>query len=180
MLSFSPPNVDLEPPRAPSAAWIGTADAVRARRRYRFTHTSTVIGSGANQFDAARQAMERWEMAHQGWVHVEPEQPPIERGTQVAIISKVGPLWVAAIGLVTTVEQSSDRFAFTYGTTKQHVLKGEERFAVDLHGNGDVVFSLTAVSRPARWWGWLGYPLLRWFQARFQRGAVKAMKKALG
>lgn len=180
MLSFSPPAVDLDRPRSPSAPWIGTADAIRARHRFRYHHMSTVIGQGANQFIVAREAMGQWAIARQRWMTLQPDTPPIERGTQVALISKVGPLWVVAIGLITTVEESTDRFAFTYGTTKQHVLKGEERFAVELHGNGDVVFSITAVSRPAKWWGWIGYPVVRMYQARFQRGAVKLMKKALG
>ena len=91
-------------------------------------------------------------------------------------MARIGPIWSTSIARLTSVEESSSRLSITAGTTKDHVAKGEERFEVVIHDNGDVVFSITAVSRPARWYTWLGYPFMRLSQARFRRGAVKAMK----
>ena len=62
---------------------------------------------------------------------------------------------------------------------KDHLATGEEQFHVVLHDNGDVVFSITAVSRPRKWWAWLGYPIVRLSQARFRRGAVRSIKSAI-
>ncbi len=176
MLSFSRPAVDLAADRRLNARWIGSTDAVRARRRYRLDHTSAVVGKGQNDFDRARSAVSAFVMGRQGWVDVELEHPTAERGRKVAIISQIGPVWSASIGVITRVEDGPRRYAFSYGTTDAHVAKGEEQFEVVLHDNDDVVFSITAVSRPARWWAWLGYPITRWAQRRFRRGAVKAIK----
>lgn len=179
MLSFSPPSVDLTKQRRLSARWIGTAGSIRARRRYRLDHLSEVIGKGQDTFDAARTAVMNWEMARQGWVSAFPERPEMARGTQVAVVAKLGPLWTASIGMITMIEDTASRYAFSYGTTRDHAAQGEERFEVELHDNGDVVFSITAISRPRKWWAWLGYPLLRLSQARFRRGAVKAIKASV-
>ena len=179
MLSFRPPQIDLTVERRLSAKWIGRPDSIRARRRYNLDHVTAVVGKGANDFTTAREAVRRWDMARQGWMHVQPEHPEMTLGNQVAVVANIGPLWNASVGMITTVEDATSRFSFSYGTTRDHVARGEERFEVALHDNGDVVFSITAVSRPARWWAWLGYPLVRMSQARFRRGAIKVIKAAV-
>ena len=179
MLSFSPPTVNLIKVRRLSASWIGTPGSIRARRRYRFDHLTAVVGKGADDFAAVRDAVKRWDMARQGWVYVQPEHPEMALGTQVAVLARIGPLWNASIGLITSVEDSTSRFTFSYGTTKDHLATGEEQFHVVFHDNGDVVFSITAVSRPRKWWAWLGYPIVRLSQARFRRGAIRSIKSAI-
>ena len=179
MLSFRPPQIDFTVERRLSAKWIGRPDSIRARRRYNLDHVTAVVGRGAYGFTTAREAVGRWDMARQGWVHVQPEHPEMTLDNQVAVVANIGPLWSTSICMITSVEQSPSRFSMSYGTTNDHIEKGEERFEVALHDNGDVVFSITAVSRPARWWAWLGYPLVRMSQARFRRGAIKAIKAAV-
>jgi len=179
MLSFTRPSIDLTKERRLNARWIGSPDAVRARRRYRFDHASAVVGKGAEDFERARSAVGGWAMARQGWIDVHLEADSVTRGSQVAAVARVGPIWNVSYGIVTQVDDGPRRYAFSYGTTKDHAAKGEERFEVVHHDNNDVVFSISAVSRPARWWGWLGYPIMRWTQARFRRGAIKAVRDAV-
>ncbi len=45
--------------------------------------------------------------------------------------------------------------------------------------DGDVRFSLFAISRPGRWFTWIGLPLARRAQGRFRAGAGDAMRAAV-
>ena len=179
MLSFSESDVDLTVGRHFNAKWIGTTDSIRARRRFSLDHVSAVVGKGHDDYAAALAGVKRWDMLRQGWVQVHPEHPELVLGTQLAVTARLGPLWSTSICMITTVEESASRFSVSYGTTTDHIERGEEQFEVSMHDNRDVVFSITAVSRPARWWAWLAYPLVRHSQARFRRGAIKAIKASV-
>lgn len=48
---------------------------------------------------------------------------------------------------VVSVGDETDRFGFSYGTLRVHAEQGEESFAVERDGDGEVTFRITAVSR---------------------------------
>jgi uncharacterized protein (UPF0548 family) len=152
MLSMSRVSVDLTLDRPLRADWIGTKDSIRERSGFQLDHINAVVGSGQDDFAAARNAVKRFDMARQGWMDAEPAEPRLELGTPIAVHAKSGPFWSVSIGRITGVEETPNRFALSYGTTKQHVAIGEERFDVVLRDNADVTFSITAISRPGRWW----------------------------
>lgn len=176
MLAFSKPSPNLAVPREFSAVWIGDRDAIRARRRFKLDHATAVIGRGDEAFARVRDSVKRFDMARQNWLTVEPTEPVLERGTQIAVTARVWPVWATSIGMITGVDETQTSFALSYGTTRDHVAVGEERFDVELHDNGDVVFAITAVSRPAKWFVWAIYPFVRMQQARFRRTAIRLMK----
>jgi uncharacterized protein (UPF0548 family) len=76
--------------------------------------------------------------------------------------------------------ERTERFGFAYGTLPTHALKGEERFTVEwCQADASVWYVQAAFSRPMRWWGYLGYPLLRRKQQLFRRLSAKAMQRAI-
>jgi uncharacterized protein (UPF0548 family) len=65
------------------------------------------------------------------------------------------------------------RAGFAYGTLGGHPESGEESFVVELRPDGTVWFTITAFSRPARWYTRLAGPLVpvaqRWYARRLGR-----------
>jgi uncharacterized protein (UPF0548 family) len=113
---------------------------------------------------------------------------PIKSGSTVAVAFHVGFLWsLNACRIVYTIEEqdSNDsdpaaRFGFAYGTLPTHAIRGEECFTVEWrHADDSVWYEQAAFSRPERWWGYLGYPLLRKKQQRFRELSAKAMQRAI-
>jgi uncharacterized protein (UPF0548 family) len=68
------------------------------------------------------------------------------------------------------------RAGFRYGTLPGHPVSGEEAFLVELLDDGTVTASVTAFSRPARWFTRLGAPLSGIAQARAARRYVRALR----
>ncbi|MEO7798036.1 MAG: DUF1990 domain-containing protein, partial [Opitutaceae bacterium] len=71
------------------------------------------------------------------------------------------------------------RYGFAYGTLEAHVEQGEERFSVELHGDGGVWYDLRAFSRPRFWPVRLAKPLARRLQRRFVRDSQSSMQHAV-
>jgi uncharacterized protein (UPF0548 family) len=87
----------------------------------------------------------------------------------------VGPLRLPAPCRVVWVEAAEDRVAFAYGTLPGHPFVGEESFAVERDGEGDLWFVAAAFSRP-NWWavrmtGPVAPALQRLYLARLAGGA---------
>ena len=149
---------------------------------------ATVLGTGAAAFAAARRAIERWEMFHQGWAEIHPADPPVEPGTVVAVKARAWGVWtVSPCRVVYRVDEEGGdperrvrRFGFAYGTLPGHVERGEERFLVEQREDtGEVRFEILAVSRPAHPLLRLAYPLTRRAQRRFGRGALERVRRAV-
>ena len=73
-----------------------------------------------------------------------------------------GPLRMKAPARVVYVVDEPKRKGFAYGTLPGHPEQGEEAFIVEQQDDGSVWLRIRAFSRPAYFWGWLGYPVL-WF-----------------
>ena len=72
------------------------------------------------------------------------------------------------------------RYGFAYGTLRDHVAIGEERFLIEWNPTDDQVwFDILVFSRPRHWLARLGYPALLYVQRRFRRAAPKAMLRAV-
>lgn len=70
-------------------------------------------------------------------------------------------------------------FGFAYGTLEEHAESGEERFLVELAGDGSVWYEIRATSRPRAWAARGAFPLARALQARFRRDSLARMQEAL-
>jgi len=84
-----------------------------------------------------------------------------------------GPFRVTAPARVVYVLDEPDRKGFAYGTLPGHPENGEEAFIVERDADDSVWLRITAFSRPANWFFWLGYPVLRlsqeFYTSRYER-----------
>ena len=150
---------------------------------YVVDRTRIKLGEGAVVFAAAKAALERWEHFHLGWVEASPSNTPIQAGQVVAVIARLfGLWWLNACRIVYVMDEEGpvQRFGFAYGTLPQHAESGEERFTVEWHEEGDVVwYDILAFSRPHQLLARLGYPFARRLQKRFARDSAAAMLRAV-
>ena len=150
---------------------------------FRLDVASCVIGSGADAFARAREALQQWRQFGFDWVHVFPAGASTEPGTVVAVMVRHPPgLWsLNGCRIVYSVGNDDSSFGFAYGTLTNHAETGEEIFQVsfDPHSE-DVTYSIRAASKPRAALARLGYPYVRFCQSRFRRDSLAAMRRAIG
>jgi uncharacterized protein (UPF0548 family) len=140
-------------------------------------HTRTEIGHGPRAFEAAREAFRLWRHFDLGWVRVANPEARIEQESIIAVEAHSLGLWSLNCSRILYVIDEPDRFGFGYGTTPLHVERGEERFLLEHFPiSGVVYYDLLAVSQPANWLAWLGYPYTRSQQRRFARESHRHMR----
>ena len=149
---------------------------------YKVDHRRVCLGKGTAVFEAAHDALRRWQMFELGWVELcWPETPP-KPGAVVAILARACGLWcLNACRVVYEIDETQPcrRVGFAYGTLKDHAGRGEERFTVELRADGAVWYDLLAFSRPGHWLFRVAYPIARMQQRRFGRDSLAAMTRAV-
>lgn len=168
-----------------SYPFVGATRGDGAPPGYRWTRVRASIGSGPDDFSAAREAIRNWRMLPPEIAEVWPATPRIAVGEVVVV--RLRSLGLHALGPCRIVhcidEQTADaaRFGFAYGTLPGHLASGEEQFLVSHNThNGAVWYELTAFSRPATWLTHLACPLLRAAQRHFVRRSLDVMKSTVG
>ncbi|MEE1754503.1 DUF1990 family protein [Streptomyces sp. SP18CS02] len=140
---------------------------------YHHLRHRTRIGRGEEAFRAAGAAVTTWGMHRGAGALVTADTPRAEPGTAVEIALRVGPLRIGAPCEVVWTACGSERVGFAYGTTAGHPERGEESFVVELRPDGSVWFTVTAFSRPARWYTRVAGPLVpaaqHWYARRLGR-----------
>ena len=178
----------LGPWMAEQAKLNFTYDAVGATAAappagYVVDRTRIELGLGEMVFQAAREALRRWEQFRLGWVDVWSPKTPIEVGQVVTVLGRAcGFWWPNCCRIVYTVDETgpASRFGFAYGTLPGHVERGEERFLIEWDRESNRVFyDILAFSRPNHILTRIGYPLVRLNQKRFGRGSASAMYRAI-
>lgn len=150
---------------------------------YTVDHHRVRLGAGRAVFERAVAALRQWRMfAVDGVVLCWPDAPQ-QVGTTVAILAGVGGIWsLNACRIVYLIDEPGPprRWGFAYGTLPEHVVRGEERFAVEWSPtSGDVSYDLLAFSQPRAAGLRAARPLLRAAQRRFARGSLAAMRRAV-
>jgi uncharacterized protein (UPF0548 family) len=146
---------------------------------YKRDHERIELGTGAAVFEAACAGLRGWKMFDLGWTAVANSDCPLVAGREVAVLARVGPVWMLnACRIVQVFDEPGRVLGFAYGTLDEHAEQGEERFLIEMDSSRRVWFDLLAVSRPGRWYVRIGYPVARFFQWRFRRGAAAAMLRA--
>lgn len=145
-----------------------------------------ILGVGPDAFDAAVSALRNWEQLDLTWFRMHRRaDTPIERGALVVYSVHIAGVWMTyACRIVSTIDETDAdggrRFGFVYATVGKHAARGEERFLVTLDGRtGEVHGSIRAVSRPARWFMWVGLPVARRSQRLFKPEALAALARAV-
>ncbi len=146
------------------------------------------LGTGAETWARAVDALRQWRMTTLGWASIHPPQAPQETGTVVAmVVQHYGFHSVNVCRIVYSFDEIAQgdrgmvhRLGFAYGTLPLHAASGEERFELSWHRADDAVwYDLTAFSRPRHPLARLGYPLARLQQRRFGRHSTRAMANAV-
>lgn len=126
---------------------------------YRLTVRDRVIGSGGATFEAAANAVLRWQ-GHRGAGFVPVSVPArVQLGAVSEWIVQFGPLRATVRCRVFEVVREPRRAGFGHGTLAGHPQQGWESFVVHHDANDDVRFEARVVSRPAAAWMKLAGPL---------------------
>lgn len=99
--------------------------------------------------DAAAARLLSWEAQRGAGLSVRAEPGPIATDAVVLMRLGLGPLGLPAPCRVVGVLDDADRRGFAYGTLAGHPEAGEELFLLERGGDGSVVFTVRAYSRPA-------------------------------
>ncbi|MDP6468693.1 MAG: DUF1990 domain-containing protein, partial [Pirellulaceae bacterium] len=117
-------------------------------------HHRARLGVGESAFERARIALTQWKMYPSPFVELYFSDRPLIRGTIVAAMINVGPIWsLNPCRIIHTIDDEMPagvrRFGFAVGTLTDHAECGEERFLVEWHRRDDSVwYDLLAFSRP--------------------------------
>ncbi len=176
-------NCQEQPYSYPNAgATAGKQDEVTAPTGFKLDTYEIDLGSGAETYQRAKQAIREWKMFPRSMVSLFWPTATIEKGTIVAVLFRSGFWALNAARIVYTFDETgdSDRFGFAYGTLTEHLERGEEQFTVRWdHETDRVTYQIIVFSRPAHWLVWLGYPYARREQARFRRLSGQAMQESV-
>jgi len=159
---------------------VGLTRSADAPPGYWRSHRRVALGRGVAMFANAANALRRWEMFNVGWVElVTPDVAP-EPGTVVGLLARcLRVWWLNAARIVYKIDEP-ERQGFAYGTLPGHAQRGEERFLVEIDGDGSVWYDLFAFSQPAHWLARWGRPVARYFQKRFATDSLAAMRRTCG
>lgn len=130
----------LEPTTPPSA------EPPAGYRRDRF---SRAVGRGSADFDRACDGLRRWVAHRRASVEVVPEGAPLTEGATVGLVMRQPGIWVLASCRIAEVIDEPDRFGFTYATLPGHMVDPYESFVITRGADGQVVFEVEMVARPA-------------------------------
>jgi uncharacterized protein (UPF0548 family) len=141
-----------------------------------------VIGRGAASFQRARAALHRWAMYDVAWTTLCWPSVAPEVDAEVGILAKHHGIWSfnpVRVVYVVDVTDPEPTFGFAIGTLPGHSERGEERFTVSLKPDGEVLYSLRSFARGQQLLARLTPPLVRYYQRRFGRESVEAMRRAV-
>jgi uncharacterized protein (UPF0548 family) len=109
------------------------------------------IGHGPAVFELAGEAVLTWRMHRSAGVRMDATAPRAAAGVRVAAGLGVGPLRIWAPCEVIWAVADDREAGFGYGTLAGHPQCGEESFVVTIDDADQVWLTVTAFSRPARW-----------------------------
>jgi uncharacterized protein (UPF0548 family) len=168
-LPFSYPEVGASKNKIPSG--------------YPINHHRIQIGSGAEAFARAKNAIQNWTMYRLEWTRLFPENTPIVANEVVCVIVNHNLCWsLNPCRVIYVLEETGavERYGFAFGTLPGHSEEGEERFTVEWRREDDSVwFELLAFARPHHILARLGFPLVGLFQRKCAGDSGRAMLAAV-
>jgi uncharacterized protein (UPF0548 family) len=133
---------------------------------FRPLQVRTRLGEGHDVFRRAAEAVMTWEMHRAMGVGVHTTADRAAPDVDVTIT--LGGLVKAPCRVIWTAEEHR-RAGWAYGTLSGHPECGEESFVVDRTGDGTVWLTISAFSRPAKWYTRAGGPATRGLQQAYAR-----------
>ena len=141
---------------------------------FRNLHVRTRIGEGEKVFHRASEALFTWELHRALGVGVRAAADRAAPGVDVTVT--LAGMIKAPCRVVWAVEEHR-RAGWAYGTLPDHPECGEEAFVVDRTGDGTVWLTVTAFSRPAKWYTKAGGPAARGLQQAYARRCGAVLRK---
>lgn len=139
---------------------------------YSHLRRRTRIGTGPEVFAAAGEAVLTWRMHRAVGVRPRPDADRAAPGVRVVVR-----LGVRAPCAVVWAVDGPREAGFGYGTLPGHPERGEEGFLVELDPAGAVWFTMTAFSRPARWYTRAAGPLVPLFQRLYALRCARVLRR---
>ncbi|MCW7944261.1 hypothetical protein AAW14_20030 [Streptomyces hygroscopicus] len=137
-------------------------------------HVRTRVGEGEEAFRRASGALFSWEMHRAAGFGMRTDAERAAVDTDVTVT--LGGMIKAPCRVVWTLEEPR-RAGWAYGTLPGHPECGEEAFVVNRTGDGTVWLTITAFSRPAKWYTRAGGPATRGVQHAYARRCGAALRK---
>jgi uncharacterized protein (UPF0548 family) len=158
-----------------------TYDDVGATRQQGFCppgfhslHVRTRLGEGHDVFLRAADAVLTWEVHRALGVGIDTGADRAAPGVDVTVT--LAGVIKAPCRVVWTLEEPR-RAGWAYGTLPGHPECGEESFLVDRTGDGTVWLTVTAFSRPAKWYAKAGGPATRSLQHAYARRCGSVLRR---
>ncbi len=148
---------------------------------YTVDHNRVRLGEGEETYVRAIAALRSWKHFDLRWVRIVPPGEAVEAATTGAVEAKTFGFWsLSACRIVYVIDEKEPvrKFGFAYGTLRDHVERGEERFTIEWHKDDSVWYDIYAFSRPHHPIVRLAFPLARMLQKRFARDSLAAMVMA--
>lgn len=142
---------------------------------YRHLRYRTPLGRGV--FDVAGDAVVTWRMHRAAGVRMQASAPRAEVGVTVVSGVGLGPVRLTAPCEVVWTAADDRRIGFGYGTLPGHPARGEESFVVERDDRGEVWFTITSFSAPARWFMRAAGPAAPLFQRGYARRCGWALRR---
>ncbi|PRP77699.1 hypothetical protein PROFUN_00560 [Planoprotostelium fungivorum] len=139
------------------------------------------LGQGKQIFDRACEGLKAWKQFEMGWVELFYPDTPLQEGSDVVILARVGTYNLSACRVVYVIEEDtpqSHRFGFAYGTLEMHVERGESRFIIEWDKTTDrVIYDVLSYSNHNTWFTKVAAPVARYIQQMFGAESVKALQR---
>ncbi|MER6090362.1 DUF1990 family protein [Streptomyces bluensis] len=134
----------------------------------------TRVGEGTDVFDRATRLLFTWELHRAVGVGITTDAPEAAPGVDVTV--SLGGVIRAPCRVVWTLDEPR-RKGWAYGTLPGHPECGEEAFVLDRTGDGTVWLTITAFSRPAKWYTRAGGAAARGLQHAYARRCGAVLRK---
>ncbi|MFE9257780.1 DUF1990 family protein [Streptomyces sp. NPDC006879] len=144
---------------------------------YNHLRYRTRIGHGRAVFEAAGEAVTTYRMHKAAGVHMRSDLERAQPGVRVDCRIGFGPMRFAGSCEVIWTAYEHDLLGFAYGTLGRHPEAGEESFLVELGTDGTVWFTVTAFSRPNRWYTRAAGPLIPQLQRSYAWNCGRTLRR---
>ncbi|CAF2088494.1 BnaA06g25670D [Brassica napus] len=159
-------------------------DSEVSKDGFLINHSRILVGSGKESYEKGKKALQNWKHFGLDWAFVDPNTP-VETGKKFCVCVKEVLPWVMLPLQVAYVDESKKsrrgpaHFGYGSGTLEGHLLAGEERFSIELDGDGKVWYEIMSLSKPAHFLSFLGYPYVKLRQKHFAHHSSDAVLKHL-
>jgi uncharacterized protein (UPF0548 family) len=163
---------------APTYPEVGATRAPQLPTGYRHDHYECRLGLGDAVFGRAVAALATWRAHIGAGAEVFPRGARVDDTSTVVLLLRLSGLWATLPCRVVYVDESSQRFAFAYGTLPGHPETGEVAFRIERSDADEILFRIVSFSRTVDPLARLAAPITRRLQQRVTMSYLRAIAEA--